>query len=71
MRLSLREREVIGLIAHGYSDKEIAGRLGISLSTVKTYLWRAYRRNEFRNRAEAVAALSGLSRTIDETPSHT
>ncbi|MDX2005218.1 MAG: response regulator transcription factor [Meiothermus sp.] len=36
--LSPRELEVLHLIAEGLSNKEIAGRLGISLSTVKTHV---------------------------------
>lgn len=36
--LSRREQEVLGLVAEGYSDKEIATSLTISLHTVKTHL---------------------------------
>jgi DNA-binding CsgD family transcriptional regulator len=58
LKLSARQHEVLGLVAHGCSDKEIAERLGISIGTVKTYLCRAYRQNGFRNRAQAAAILS-------------
>lgn len=37
-QLSRREQEVLGLVAAGYSDKEIANRLTLSLHTVKTHL---------------------------------
>jgi len=37
-QLSRREQEVLGLVAAGYSDKEIATSLTISLHTVKTHL---------------------------------
>jgi DNA-binding CsgD family transcriptional regulator len=58
LRLSVREREVVLLVAGGCSDKEIAQRMGLSLGTVKTYLGRVYRRNELKNRAHAVAVFS-------------
>ena len=38
LRLNVRERQVLGLIALGLSNKEIGRELGISLSTVKTYI---------------------------------
>ncbi len=56
LRLSGRQREILALIIQGQSDKEIATRLGLSISTVKTYLGRVYRQHGFRNRAEAAAA---------------
>lgn len=37
-QLSKREQEVLGLVAAGYSDKEIANSLTLSLHTVKTHL---------------------------------
>jgi DNA-binding NarL/FixJ family response regulator len=53
-RFSPRQVEIIGLIAAGASDKEIAARLGISIATVRTHLQRLYRDSDLRNRAEAV-----------------
>jgi DNA-binding CsgD family transcriptional regulator len=60
-RFSPRQVEIIGLIATGASDKEIASRLGISIPTVRTHLQRVYRDCGLRNRAEAVAALVASS----------
>jgi DNA-binding NarL/FixJ family response regulator len=39
--LSEREADVIRLIAQGYSNKEIAAQLGLSIKTVETYKSRA------------------------------
>jgi DNA-binding NarL/FixJ family response regulator len=55
--LSPRQLEIIRLIANGQSDKEIAKRLGISVTTVRTHLQRLYRDCSLRNRAEAVGLL--------------
>jgi DNA-binding NarL/FixJ family response regulator len=41
-RLTAREREVLELLVDGYSNDEIAGRLGISPKTVESHLTRIY-----------------------------
>ncbi|MFQ5555449.1 MAG: response regulator [Acidimicrobiia bacterium] len=53
--LSPREREVLGLVARGLENKQIARELGLSEATVKTYLKSVFERLEVRTRAEAVA----------------
>jgi two-component system response regulator DesR len=52
--LSRREREVMGLIAAGATNPEIAKRLFLSPHTVKEHTSAIYRKLGVRNRAEAV-----------------
>jgi PAS domain S-box-containing protein len=54
-RLTPREIEVLTLAARGYSGPEIARRLVVSPSTVKTHFANIYEKLEVRNRAAAVA----------------
>jgi len=58
--LSEREREVLGLIATGATNREIAGSLYLSPHTVKEYTSSIYRKLGVRNRAEAVRSAQGL-----------
>ena len=50
--ISDREEEVIRLIACGLSNKEVAGRLGISVKTVETHKSRAMAKLQLRSRSE-------------------
>jgi len=52
--LSEREESVVRLIAHGYSNKEIAARLGISVKSVETYKMRAMEKLALRSRTDLV-----------------
>ncbi|MCA1576170.1 MAG: response regulator transcription factor [Acidobacteria bacterium] len=52
--LSERETEVLRLLARGYSNKEIAFRLDLSVRTVETYKVRLMGKLNFRSRAEVV-----------------
>jgi two-component system, NarL family, response regulator NreC len=53
--LSEREREVIRLIANGYTNPEIAEQLHVAERTVKTYRARAIEKLGFSSRAEITA----------------
>ena len=55
MQLSPREMEVLSYLAMGWSDKEIAERLFVSVTTTKTHLRRIYSKLLVKGRAEAVA----------------
>jgi DNA-binding NarL/FixJ family response regulator len=52
--LTAREREVLGLIASGATNPEIARELFLSTHTVKEHTSALYRKLKVRNRAEAV-----------------
>jgi DNA-binding NarL/FixJ family response regulator len=52
--LSDREREVLVRIARGFSNKEIAAQLGLSVKTVETYKGRVAEKLGLRSRVEIV-----------------
>ena len=54
VRLSEREREVLGLIGSGATNREIAASLHLSPHTIKEHTSGLYRKLKVRNRAEAV-----------------
>jgi DNA-binding NarL/FixJ family response regulator len=62
--LSARETEVLKLIGAGLTNTDIAKRLFIGESTVRTYLRRLLEKLHLKNRAEAIvyAARRGLTR---------
>jgi DNA-binding NarL/FixJ family response regulator len=53
-KLTEREEEVLRAIAEGYSIKEIAAKLEISVKTVETYKARAMERLDLRSRVDIV-----------------
>lgn len=50
-----RQAQIVGLIADGLADKQVALTLGVSVATVRTQLQRLYRGLHCRTRAGAVA----------------
>ena len=53
--LAPREREILALVAHGLTNREVAERLELGEETVKTYLERAFIKLGVSRRAEAVS----------------
>ncbi len=53
-RLSEREKEILGHLIEGNTNKEIARKLGLQEITVKVHLRNIYRKMEAANRAQAV-----------------
>jgi DNA-binding NarL/FixJ family response regulator len=52
--LSLRQQEILNLMAEGYTNHRIADAIGLSVDTVKHHTTLIYRRLEVPNRAAAV-----------------
>ena len=52
--LSDREIEVLGLIISGHTNQQIADRLFVALSTIKTHINHIYGKLEVTNRAQAI-----------------
>lgn len=63
-QLSNREREVLGLIAEGLSAPDVAKRLSVSTTTVKSHLSSIYEKLGVSDRAAAVA--EGMRRGLLE-----
>jgi LuxR family maltose regulon positive regulatory protein len=58
--LSEREREVLQLIAEGLSNREIAQRLFLSVSTVKVHTYNIYGKLNVHSRTQAIAEARAL-----------
>lgn len=65
--LSPREQEVMDLLAEGATNAQIAERLIIAESTVKTHVRNIFRKLEASNRAEAVARASQIGLLSSES----
>ena len=65
IKLTMREADVLTLIAHGYSVRAAATSLGLSHHTVASYLKEIYRKLQVNSRAEATlqAHTMGLVRS--------
>ena len=52
--LSQREIQILSLVAHGYTNKEIANELAISVKTVETHKANSMQKLDLKSRAEIV-----------------
>ena len=52
-KLSKRQKQLLGLLDLGLSNRDIADKLGISEHTVKVHLWRLFRRLDVKSRTQA------------------
>jgi DNA-binding NarL/FixJ family response regulator len=52
--LTKREQELVPLVAHGLTNKEISGRLGLSEHTIKNHLFRIYEKLGISSRVELI-----------------
>ena len=53
-RLSIREKDVLALVAKGLTNKEVAGTLGLSQFTVRNHLMHIMEKLEATDRTEAI-----------------
>ncbi len=66
--LTIRERQVLQLIAEGLSNKQIARRLGIEFATVKNHVHNILEKLEVSRRSEAAARLSVIENDAAAPP---
>lgn len=68
-RLTEREREVVLLIARGYTYREVASNLGIAVKTLESHMHNIFRKLEVASRHELAALTygSGFVRPEDRT----
>jgi DNA-binding NarL/FixJ family response regulator len=66
IQLSVREAEVLKFLSKGFSNKEIADQVELSVETVRTYLKNIYKKLHVRSRTEAVLRY-GPARPVNPT----
>ncbi|MFT3892824.1 MAG: LuxR C-terminal-related transcriptional regulator [Anaerolineales bacterium] len=58
--ISPREQEILHLISAGYTNREMAGKLSISESTVKTHVGNIYQKLQVNSRVQAITRAKEL-----------
>jgi len=61
LELSKRELEILSLLAQGHSNREIAAKLFVSLSTVKTHNQNLFEKLDVKRRIQAVEKAKRLN----------
>ena len=61
LELSKRELEILSLLAQGHSNQEIAAKLFVSLSTVKTHNQNLFEKLDVKRRTQAVEKAKRLN----------
>ena len=61
LELSKRELEILNLLAQGHSNQEIAAKLFVSVSTVKTHVQNLFEKLEVKRRIQAVEKAKRLN----------
>lgn len=74
-QLTMREHEVLGMIADGMTNREISEQLVVTVSTVKWHVRQLYQKLSVRNRVQAIVRARELNlistgdTTVDAAPS--
>jgi ATP/maltotriose-dependent transcriptional regulator MalT len=61
LELSKRELEILNLLAEGHSNQEIAAKLFISVSTVKTHIQNLFEKLDVKRRIQAIEKARSLN----------
>jgi DNA-binding CsgD family transcriptional regulator/predicted small metal-binding protein len=64
-RLCEREREIVGYVVHGFTNREIASRLDISGRTVSTHVVNIYEKLNVHSRAELTALVRAADHIVE------
>jgi len=61
LELSKRELEILNLLAQGHSNQEIATKLFVSVSTVKTHIQNLFEKLDVKRRIQAIEKARSLN----------
>ncbi len=65
-QLTLREQEILQCVIEGFSNREIAQRLFVTVGTVKWHIWQLYRKLHVRSRVQAIARARELNLLVPD-----